>query len=132
MTGQDVGSRGPSAGPVGSSLHRGPADVAYRRAWWSLALYPVAFVAAFVIGEGLISLLTNDHAGDPAFWQVLVAGTPALLVFVIPGVLAVTQGRRAMRLGRRDGSAPAIVGATIGIGFVGLNVLSYVVGLVFG
>lgn len=132
MSGQNVESRGPSAGPVGSSLHRGPADVAYRRAWWSLALYPFAFVAAFVIGEGLISLLTNDHAEDAAFWQVLVAATPALLVFVIPGVLAVTQGRRAMRLGRTDGSAPAIVGATIGIGFVGLNLLSYVVGLVFG
>jgi hypothetical protein len=30
------------------------ADLAYRRAWWSLALYPLTFVAAFVVGEALI------------------------------------------------------------------------------
>jgi len=131
MSSQDDASQGPSAGPAGGSQHRGPADVAYRRAWLSLALYPVAFVAAFVIGEGLISLLTND-AADAALWQVLVAATPALLVFVIPGILAVIQGRKAMRLGRSDGKQPAFVGAAIGIGFVGLNALQYVAGLVVG
>ena len=115
----------------GSAPPSRPADIAYRRAWWSLALYPVSFVAAFVIGEGLISALTND-VGDPAFWQVLVAATPALLVFVIPGILAATQGRRAMRLGRPEGKVPAVVGAVIGIGFVGQNILAYVVGMAFG
>jgi hypothetical protein len=115
----------------GIPAHRGPADIAYRRAWWSLALYPVAFVAAFVVGEGLLSLFTED-AGDAGFWEVLVAGIPALIVFVIPGILAVTQGRRAMRLGRTEGKVPAIVGAVIAIGFVGQNILSYLVGLLFG
>jgi hypothetical protein len=91
----------------------------------------VTFVAAFVIGEGILAMLTDD-ASDAAVWEVLVAATPALLVFVIPGVLAVTQGRAAMRLGRRDGWVPAVVGAAIGIGFVGLNVVSYLVGLVIG
>jgi hypothetical protein len=116
--------------PAGSSAHRGPADIAYRRAWWTLALYPFAFVAAFVIGEGLLSLLTD--AGDPAFWEVLVAGIPALIVFVIPGILAVILGRKAMRLGRTEGKVPAMVGAVIAIGFVGQNILSYLVGLLFG
>lgn len=121
----------PGAHPAGSPAEKGPADVAYRRAWWLLALYPVTFAAAFVIGEGLISLFTDD-VRDPVFWEVLVAATPALLVFVIPGVLAVMQGRKAMRLGRKDGMVPAIVGATIGIGFIGLNILSYVLQRVFG
>jgi hypothetical protein len=131
MSGQDTASQGSGADSGGTRLQSDPADVAYRRAWWALSLYPITFVAAFVIGEGLISLLTED-AGDAAFWEVLVAVTPALLVFVIPGILSATQGRKAMRLGRRDGKVPVIVGATIGIGFVGLNILSYIVGLVFG
>jgi hypothetical protein len=118
-------------GPQGTSNHRRPADTAYRRAWWSLALYPVTFVAAFVIGEGLYSALTHDQ-GDAAIWQVLVAGTPALLVFVIPGVLAAIQGRKAMRLGRRDGQVPAIVGAVVAILFVGQNLLSFAALLLFG
>lgn len=127
MSSQNTASQSQSGGtPV-----RGPADIAYRRAWWSLALYPVALVAAFAIGEGLITLLTDD-VGDPTFWQVLVAGIPALIVFVGPGILAVTQGRKAMRLGRADGKAPAIVGALIAIAFVGQNILSYVIGLIFG
>jgi len=63
---------------------------------------------------------------------VLVAGIPALVAFAIPGILAVTQGRKAMRLGRTDGKAPAIVGAVIAIAFVGQNILSYVLGVIFG
>ena len=106
----------------------GAADTAYRRAWWALALYPVTFVIAFVVGEGLFALLTGD-AGEPAAWKVLAAATPALLVFILPGVVAGVQGRRAMRLGRRDGQLPALVGAAIGIGFVALNLASYVVRL---
>jgi hypothetical protein len=126
MSNQNTASQSQSGG----TPMRGPADIAYRRAWWSLALYPLALVAAFVIGEGLITLLTDD-VGDPAFWQVLVAGTPALIVFTIPGILAVIEGRKAMRLGRTDGKAPAIVGAVIAIAFLGQNILSYVIGLIF-
>lgn len=89
-------------------------------------LYPVAFVAAFVIGEGLFSLL-DDDIGDPAVWTLLVSATPALLIFVVPGVLAVMHGRKAIRLGRPDGRVPATIGAVIGVGFGALNLLSYVV-----
>ena len=119
------------APPGGTTARSDSADGAYRRAWWALALYPVTFGAAFAIGEGILSVLTED-TGVAAFWQVLVAATPALLVFVIPAILAVTLGRRAMRLGRRDGRVPAIAGAVIAIGSVGLNVASYLVGLVAG
>jgi len=102
---------------------RSPADRAYRRAWWSLALYPVSFVLAFVTGEGLLSLVAEDPE-DPVFWEVVAAGVPAIIVFVLPGVLAVWLGRTAVRLGRQDGNVPALIGAAIGIGFVGLNVVS--------
>jgi len=118
-----------SRGTAVRVTHRADAERAYRRAWWSLALYPASFVAAFVIGEGLISMLTADPE-HPTFGQVLLAATPAMLVFVIPGVLAVVQGRTARRLGRRDGLVPAIVGAVVGLGFVALNVASYLVGVV--
>jgi hypothetical protein len=120
------GARSGDAPPHSDSANR-----AYRRAWWSLALYPLTFVAAFVIGEGLYSLLTGNQ-GNAAWWQILVAVIPALLVFVIPGVLAWTQGRKAVRLGRRDGNGPAFVGAAIAIGFVVLNLASGVVGLISG
>jgi len=103
-------------------------DLARRRAWWSLAFYPVSLVAAFVIGEGIYSWLGGDEEGS-AVWVVLVAAIPALVVFALPGIAAVVLGRQAMRLGRPDGRVPAIVGAAIAIGFAGLNLLSYVVQL---
>lgn len=131
MATQNPASQRPGAESGRTGVHSDSADRAYRRAWWSLALYPVTFVAAFVIGEGILSVLTEDP-GDAAFWKVLVAATPALLVFVIPGILAVTLGRKAMRLGRSAGRAPAIVGAAIGIGFVGLNLASYILGRIVG
>ena len=119
----------PGGHPAGAAAgRRSRADRAYRRAWWSLALYPVSLVAAFVVGEGLLSLLTDDTR-DPAFWQVLVAGGPALVVFVIPGILAARQGRVAARLGHPQGRLPARIGSLIGLGFVGLNLASYLVGL---
>lgn len=128
---REAASPRPGSARGSAPVPAGPGDRAVRRAWWALALYPVSFVAAFVTGEGLLSLLADDPA-DPGFWEVLAAGTPALLVFVLPGILAVILGRRAIGLGRRDGWVPAVVGGAVGVGFVGLNVASYLVGLVVG
>lgn len=113
----------PGAAPVRSPA----ADAAYRRAWWSLALYPLSFGVALALGEGILALLTDDPEAAP-LWQVVLAATPALLVLVLPGVLAVVLGRRAMRLGRRAGRVPAVVGGAVGVGVVLLNVVAYVVG----
>lgn len=110
--------------PGGAGDQSSVAARTYRQAWWAVALYPVSFVAAFVIGEGLYTWFGGGDDDTPA-WAVPAAGTPALLAFVLPGVAAVVLGRRAMRLGRRDGRTPAIVGAAIAVGFVGLNLLSY-------
>jgi len=112
---------------AGPEVERTPADVAYRRAWWSLLLYPVTMAASLVIGGGLFSLL-DDGVGDLAIWAFLVSVTPALLVVVIPGILAVMQGRKAMRLGRPDGRLPAVIGVAIGVAFVALDLLAFIVG----
>lgn len=98
---------------------------------WSLALYPVSFGAAFAVGEGILTAVTGDTS-TAGFWQVLLAGIPALFVFAIPGILSVSQGRKAMRLGRKDGRVPAMIGAGIAIGFIVLNVSSYLIGQAAG
>ena len=108
-----------------------PGQVAYRWAWLSLLLDPFTVVAAFVVGEGLLSLVADDEA-DPAFWQMLVSATPALLVFIIPGVLSVVLGRRAVRLGEPQGKVPALLGAGIAAAFVGINLFSGLLIVLFG
>jgi hypothetical protein len=87
----------------------------------------VTLVVSLAIGGGLFALL-DDGVGDPAGWVFLVAVTPALLVVVIPGILAVMQGRTAMRLGRPDGRVPAILGVAIGTAAVALDLLAFIVG----
>lgn len=131
MSTQNMAPRGGGARSGGAPVHSDAANRAYRRAWWSLALYPVSFVAAFVIGEGLYAVFARDQ-GSAAWWEILLAAVPAILVFVIPGILAWTMGRRAVRLGRSDGNGPAAVGAAIAVGFVALNLLSGVLQLILG
>lgn len=126
MTSGRSGHVGPGASP-GSPAPSEAANRAYRRAWWSLALYPVTVAAAFVIGEGIFTALANDAVATE-LQQRLAAVIPALLVFSIPGILSVIQGRKAVRLGRKEGSVPAMIGAGIAVGFVLLNVAAYLFG----
>ena len=102
----------------------------YRAVWWTFALYPVAFVAAFVVGEGLLSLYGYEaHAAESApLWAILGAGGPALLVFAVPSALAVHFARRAAREGR-----PNWLGMWVSVGitalFVAQNLAQYLLGL---
>ncbi len=107
---------------------------AYRRAWLSLLLYPLAFVAAFVVGEGLVTLYGYDADGaDSApLWVVLAAGVPALLVFCVPAAVA---WRYAVRAGHEDVHRlrlPAYLATALAAAFVLANLASYVLGLLFG
>jgi hypothetical protein len=97
-----------------------------RRAWWSLLGFVPSFVLAFLIGEGLISVLGYDLAGgdQPPVWAILTAVLPALAVFVLPAVLAVHFGRRAMGLGDERGRIPVIVALVLAAGFVLSNAVS--------
>lgn len=104
---------------------------AYRSAWWSLALYPLSGVAAFVIGEGLFEAL-HDGPDDAPPWVVLVAGVPALIAFALPALMATIFSRRAVRAGHPNGAIPGYVAIAIAVAFTALNLLSYVVGLIAG
>jgi len=108
-----------------------PGDAAMRRAWWSLALFPISFVAAFVIGEGLFAWL-DDGVGDAPIWVIIVSAVPALVAFALPGLLTHRLGRRAERLGRSDGMKPAILAAGVIAAFVGINLVSGIVTVIFG
>lgn len=111
--------------------HRPDAQAALSRAWWSLLGFVVTFALAFGIGEGIASALGHPAGGsEPASWWVmLLAAGPALVVFVLPAVAAVHYGRRAMRLGEPRGRWPAVVGVVVAGGFVLLNAVSAIAGL---
>lgn len=96
------------------------------RAWWSLLGFVPSLALAFLVGEGLITALGYDTAGGttPPVWAILVAVVPALVVFVLPAVVAVHFARRAIRLGDDRGHIPLIVAIVIAAGFVLLNGVS--------
>lgn len=100
-----------------------------RRAWISVALVPVGVVAAMVVGDALASAFGYESgSGEPApLWVAAAAGIPSLLVAVVPGAFAVWFGLRARRAGDERGQVPALVGGALGIGFVALNALSFIV-----
>jgi len=55
-------------------------------------------------------------------WVALVAGVPAIVLFLVPCVAAVWYGNRARAGGRRA----AIVGAVLGLWMLIMNIVSVV------
>ncbi|MEZ5193471.1 MAG: hypothetical protein R2734_13885 [Nocardioides sp.] len=85
---------------------RSPGDRAYAWAWLSLALYAVSGVAAFVVGEGLATLL-DATADDAELWRLAAAAGPALVVFALPvGVTWWLAARPSGSAGPTPGSPP--------------------------
>jgi cytochrome c biogenesis factor len=117
--------------PSGAVTARSRADVAHRRAFLSLLLFVVSFVASFLVGEGLLSLLAADPE-DPTGWQVLASGVPALLVFALPVLVVRAFARRAVRLGRPDARSAVLVTALVALAFASVNLLSLVAATVLG
>lgn len=103
--------------------HRSPGSTSTRRAWWSIAGFAPSFVLAFLIGEGLIAALGYPSGGatQAPWWAVVVAGVPALAVFVLPAVVAVRLGRRALAQGDPNGWPPVIVALAIAGSILLLN-----------
>jgi hypothetical protein len=81
-------------------------------AWLSLAMIPVAFAVAMVIGEGLISAAGYPSGGDELapLGIALLISVPLTLVAMTPAALAVVLGRRALRQGHRSGRSATIIG----------------------
>lgn len=100
-----------------------------RRAWIAVALIPVAFLLAFAVGEGLYALLgyKPEDATEP-LWVALVAGVPAIVLFLIPCVAAVRYGNRARLEGNRGALAPLVIGAALGLWMLVTNIVSLFAG----
>jgi hypothetical protein len=102
------------------------ARTATRWAWWSLLGFVPSTGLAFVVGEGLISLLGYPTGGNrlATWWAALAAAVPALVVFALPALAATYFGRRAIRLGDPRGRRPMLIGVVAVATFVILNGLS--------
>ncbi|GAA2161569.1 hypothetical protein GCM10009845_11790 [Pedococcus bigeumensis] len=100
-----------------------------RRAWIAVALIPVAFVLAFAVGEGLYTLLgyQPEDATEP-LWVALVAGVPAIVLFLVPCAAAVWYGNKARVEGHRAGLVPLAAGAALGLWMVVMNTVSLFAG----
>ncbi|MBC7292238.1 MAG: hypothetical protein H5T83_13015 [Actinotalea sp.] len=96
-----------------------------------MALVPVAFVVAMLVGEGVGSLLGYDSgsAGFPPAQVFWLAGLPATLIGLTPAVFALVNGRRAEREGEPKGLVPTVIGAVVAVYWVLTPVLTGVVGL---
>ena len=107
-----------------------PATPGLSRAWVAVALLPVAFVVAMVVGVGLITLLGYESGVEEPIpvGPALLARIPALLVLIAPGIAAVFYGRCAYRAGRRDANVPAWIGGLAVVLVVALNVPAFLVG----
>jgi hypothetical protein len=98
-----------------------------RRAWWSLLLFVVSFVAAVVVGEGLAAAYGYPSGDeDVPAWVLLGAGLPACAVFALPVLVTWLFARRAARAGDAGGRGPLLVAA----GIVGLFLAQNLLGLV--
>lgn len=97
-----------------------------RRAWWSLLGFVPSLGLAFLIGEGLIAAFGYPPGGaeQAPWWAALIATVPALLVFVLPAVLVVHFGRRAIRQGVLSARIPVALALIVAVGFVLLNAIS--------
>lgn len=112
-----------------SQLDRPPAvataDTWIRRAWVGVALVPVFFLVAFAVGEGMYALLGyKPENADAPVWAVAVVSALVVLVVLIPCVVAVHFGRRAVKAGDRRGMLPAVLAAVAGAGIVVLTIVS--------
>lgn len=103
-----------------------------RRAWWSLALVPIAFVAAFVVGEGIPAWLGHDAAiARPPFGVIALAFFAALAVLALPLLVTGVLSRRAAAANAPGAWTPLVVGASIVGGFALINMVSGLLVLIF-
>ncbi|GAA1141148.1 hypothetical protein GCM10009606_20800 [Nocardioides aquiterrae] len=115
--------------PMTHAAHHADSPDPVRRAWWSLLLFLVSFVAAFVVGEGLVTLYGYDSTdADVPGWVLLAAGLPACLVFAAPLLLTWRLARRAGPAGR----APLLVGAVVVGVFLAQNLLGLLAQVALG
>lgn len=101
------------------------------QAWWSLLLFPVSFVVAFVVGEGIPAWLgyAEPSLDTTPWWVIALAVVPAVLVFAAPLLVTAHFSRTSVSEGHREGRLPLLVAAGAVGGFVALNLLGGLVQL---
>lgn len=120
---QDVGTGRSEDGPTG----RHPRHL-LGWAWVCVGLIPVALAIAMVVSDGILTLLGYE-TGDPTkapLGPAILAGLPALLVMLSPGVLAVWLGSRALDDGDDRAIVPLSIGAVATLGMLLLGLASLV------
>ena len=115
--------------PPARALGRGGQSTNLKRSWTAVALIPVAFVLAFAVGEGLYAMLgyKPEDATEP-LWVALVAGVPAIVLFLVPCAAAVWYGQKARAEGHRAALLPVAVGAVLGLWMLIMNAVSLLAG----
>jgi hypothetical protein len=91
-----------------------------RWAWIFVAVTPIALVAGIFVGEGLLASQGYDSgdSGSLPIGVVLRAALPALLVILVPPVLAALFGFAARRHGDPRGAVPAWIGVAVTVGLL--------------
>ena len=114
--------------PVGAHPSGGR-NTNLRMSWIATAMIPVAFVVAFAVGEGLYALLgyKPEDATEP-LWVALVAGIPAIVLFLVPCAAAVWYGRKARAEGHRAALVPMAIGTVLGLWMLVMNTVSLFAG----
>lgn len=99
------------------------------RSWIAVALIPVGFVLAFVVGEGLYALLGyQPEVGSEPWWVAPVAAVPAIVLFLVPCATAVWFGNKARLEGHRAALVPIVIGVVLGLWMVVMNTVSLFAG----
>ncbi len=101
-----------------------------RLAWACLLAAPVAFVLAFVVGEGIATVMSVEEGSTPPVGVAVLVLLMAVALFGVPTALVWRFANRARARGDDRGRVPAIVLTVIAVGFVGLNLLSWLLALV--
>lgn len=95
-----------------------------RTGWVVFALLPVAFVAAEILGDWLLSVQGYSSGDEDVPTAVgLRAGLPAVLVLITPPIAGAWCGRKAERLGHPGGRPLFIVGTVVAAASVFLNLV---------
>ena len=96
-------------------------------AWFALAFVPLAFIAAMFVGDWLLNVqgYGSDQVGSVPMRPALLAGSPAVLLIVVPALVGMGFGVRSRSLGNRDGLAPALAGGVIAAATLLMNVAAF-------